>query len=328
MARDPLKIGIIGAGIAGRRHAEALARHSGALVAAVAEVDEGARHQFARSFGAQPYADYRAMLASGLDAVVICVPHVLHLPCALAAAETRTHMLMEKPIANTREEALAILDAADRAGITLMMGYVHRFRPEVSRAKELVAAGRVGRVAMALDRFISGSIADTPAWVWDRVQAGGGVLMYGGVHPIDRLRWLLAEEVVEVYARIATYANRAEVEDGAAAVLTFESGATGVLYENAPGYGRLGGWVTELFGTAGALMITTGAALEYRGTDGHERWTYQDDRRFDRQAAEFIAAITEHRPPSVTGRDGLRGLEVVLAIYRSAASGRPERVRP
>ncbi len=328
MARDPLKIGIIGAGIAGRRHAEAVARHPGALVAAVAEVDEGARQQFARSFGAQPYEDYRAMLASGLDAVVICVPHVLHLPCALAAAETRTHMLMEKPIANTLEEARAILEATAHAGITLMMGYVHRFRPEVGQAKELVAAGRVGRVATALDRFISGSMADTPAWVWNRAQAGGGVLMYGGVHPIDRLRWLLAEEVVEVYARIATYANRAEVEDGAAAMLTFESGATGVLYENAPGYGRLGGWVTELFGTAGALIITTGTALEYRGTDRHERWTYQDDGRFDRQAAEFIAAITEHRQPAVTGEDGLRGLEVVLAIYRSAASGRPERVRP
>jgi UDP-N-acetylglucosamine 3-dehydrogenase len=324
----PLKIGIIGAGIAGQRHAEAFARNPRAVVAAVTEIDEGAGQRFARAFGAQQYQDYRAMLASGLDAVVICVPHVLHLPCALAAAEARTHILMEKPIANTLEEAHAILDAAGHAGVTLMMGYVHRFRPEVSHAKELVASGALGRVATALDRFVSGSRADTPAWVWSKAQAGGGVLMYGGVHPIDRLRWLLAENVVEVYARIATYANRAEVEDGAVALLTFESGATGVLYENAPGYGRLGGWVTELFGTTGALMITTGTALEYRGTDRHERWTYHDDQRFDRQAAEFIAAIAEHRPPTVTGEDGVRGLEVVLAIYRSAASGRPERVRP
>jgi predicted dehydrogenase len=323
-----LKIGIIGAGIAGQRHAEAFARDPRATVAAVAEIDDAAGKRFARQFDARHYRDYREMLEARLDAVVICVPHVLHLPCAAAAAAARAHILMEKPIANTLEEAHAVLEAVERAGITLMMGYVHRFRPEVAEARRLILEGRVGRIATALDRFVSGGMADTPAWVWDRTQAGGGVLMYGGVHPIDRLRWLTGEEIVEVFARTTTYGNATKVEDGVAAVLTFASGAAAALFENAPGYGRFGGWTTEVFGTAGALRITTGASLEYRGTTGADRWTYEDDQRFDRQAAEFIAAITEHRAPCVPGTDGLRGLEVVLAIYRSAASGRPERVSP
>jgi len=326
VSQDPLRIGIIGAGIAGRRHAEAFARHPRAAIAAVAEIDEAAGRRFAQQFGARHFHDYRDMLDAGVDAVVICVPHILHLPCATAAAAARAHILMEKPIANTLEDAQAVLDAVERAGTTLMMGYVHRFRPEVSEARRLIIDGQVGRVATALDRFVSGSMADTPGWVWNKAQAGGGVLMYGGVHPIDRLRWLLGDEVVEVFARTSTYGNPTEVEDGVVALLTFASGAAGALYENAPGYGRLGEWTTEVFGTVGALLITTGAALEYRGATRHERWAYEDDGRFDRQAAEFIAAIAERRPPAVTGTDGLRGLEVVLAIYRSAASGRPERV--
>ena len=220
----------------------------------------------------------------------------------------------------------AIVAAADRARVRLMLGYVHRFRPEVEAARRLIIEGRLGRPATALDRFMSGGMRETPRWVWDAGEAGGGVLMYGGAHAIDRLRWLLGEEVTEVYAKTATYSNPSLVEDGVCAVLTFASGATAVLYENAPGFGRLGPWTTEIFGTAGALIITTGVSLEYRNAEGAQRWTYPEDRRFDRQADEFIRAIIEGRPPSAGGEDGLRGLAVALAIYRSAASGRPERV--
>lgn len=327
MGDERVRIGIVGAGIAGERHAEAFACHPRARVAAVAEIDPDRGRRLAQRVGAAYFTDYRAMLGAGLDAVVICLPHALHLACALDAARAGLHMLLEKPIATTLDDARAIVEAAEGAGVRLMVGYVHRFRPEVEMARDLIARGRLGWPATVLDRFVSGGMQDTPRWVWDRTQAGGGVVMYGGVHAIDRLRWLMGDEIVEVYARTGTYANPADVEDSVCALVRFASGATGVLYENAPGYGRLGAWTTEVFGTDGALVVTTGAALEYRGRDGTQRWTYAEDRRFERQADEFLAAITSGRPPSVTGEDGLRGLEVALALYRSAASGRPERVR-
>lgn len=324
---ERVRIGIIGGGIAGERHAEAFTRHPRAAIAAVAEIDADRGRRFARRFGAACFTEYRDMLGSGLDAVVICLPHRLHRACVLEAAQAKVHMLLEKPIATSLEDAHAILDAAERARVGLMMGYVHRFRPEVEAARDLIVRGELGRPVTALDRFISGGMRDTPPWVWNRADAGGGVIMYGGVHAIDRLRWLADDEIVEVYARTAMYANPAEVEDGVCAVLTFAGGATAVLYENAPGYGRLGGWTTEVFGTEGALSLTTGASLEYRGRSGAVRWTYGEDNRFARQADEFLAAITEGRAPSVTGEDGFRGLEVALALYRSAESRRPEAVR-
>jgi predicted dehydrogenase len=298
------------------------------MVTAVAETDEERSREFAATFRARAFRDYRDLLATGIDAVIICLPHHLHLACARETARAGVHILMEKPLATTLEDARAILQAVDEAGVTFMMGYVHRFRPEVEAARRLIADGQVGHPATVLDRFMSGGMHETPAWVWDRSMAGGGVVMYGGVHAIDRLRMLLDDEVTEVFARTAVYSNPTDVEDGVCAMLTFASGTSALLYENAPGYGRLGGWVTEVFGTEGALVITTGAGLEYRGRTGSARWSYPEDNRFARQADEFIAAIQERRPPTITGQDGLRGLEVALAIYRSAASGRPEIVLP
>ena len=325
-SRSRIRIGIIGAGIAGQRHAAAFARHPHAVVAAVSDVDARLGREVAVRLGTRYFAEYRELLSAGIDAAVICLPHVLHRACAEDAARAGAHILMEKPLATTMVDAHAILRAVKKARVSLMLGYVHRFRPEVEAAKRLIAKGRLGLPATALDRFISGGMRDTPRWVWNQREAGGGVVMYGGVHAIDRLRWLLAAEVTEVYARTRTYANDASVEDAVCAMLTFATGATAVLYENAPGFGRLGPWTTEIFGPAGALIITTGRALEYRDGRGVRRWTYPEDRRFDRQAAEFITAIRDGRPPSVGGEDGVRGLEVALALYRSARSGRPERI--
>jgi len=327
-SQQRIRIGIIGAGIAGRRHAEAFAKHPEATITAVAETDEQRGQEFATTFGTQVFRDYRDLLAEGVDAVIICLPHHLHLICAREAAGAGAHILMEKPLATTLEDARAILQAAEDAGVTFMMGYVHRFRPEVEAARRLIAQGQLGRPATVLDRFISGGMQETPAWAWDRSTAGGGVVMYGGVHAIDRLRMLLHDEITEVFAKVSTYSNPADVEDGMCAMLTFSSGVWAVLYENAPGYGRVGGWVTEVFGAEGALVITTGTRLEYRGSNGSTKWSYPVDNRFARQANEFVAAIRERRLPAITGEDGLRGLEVALAIYRSARSGRPETLQP
>ena len=144
MKKEPsarVRIGIAGAGIAGRRHGEAFARHPGAAVAAVADVDPDRGREAASRFGARCFADYREMLRAGIDAVV-SLPHALHLACAEDAARAGIHILMEKPLATTLEDARAIVAAADRARVRLMLGYVHRFRPEVEAARRLIIEGR------------------------------------------------------------------------------------------------------------------------------------------------------------------------------------------
>jgi predicted dehydrogenase len=323
-----LRVGVIGAGGVAGRHAEAYAENADAAIVAVADPDASAREALALRHGASAFPSYEDLLADGsVDAVSVCVPHDLHLPVGLAAAAAGVHTLMEKPLALDLAEADAMIDAASAAGIVLMTGFVHRFRAEVLEARRLLVEGAIGTPATALDRFAAPGGDHPPAWVWDRARAGGGVLMYGGIHAVDRLRWLLAAEVESVYARAHRYGGCGDVEDGLLALLTFANGVTACLFENSPPYGGPGGWATEIFGSDGAVRIQTGEWVE--STRAGETLTVgaEDERHFHRQIDEFVAAVRERRPPSVTGQDGRAALAVALAIYEAAASGREVRVR-
>lgn len=323
----PLRIGIIGTGVVAAKHADAYRRNPNCQVTAVAEINVPRGEKFAAAYGAKYYEDYNALIQSGnVDAVSICVPHHLHCEIAVAAAAAQLQILLEKPISNTLEEADQILNACAQANITLMLSFVHRFRGEVMTAKTLLSSGRAGKVVTALDSICTLGGKHPPAWVWQRDTAGGGVLMYGGIHSLDRLRWLVAAEVVETYAYHVNHHNNTGVEDGLTAVLHFENGAIATLFENSPAYGKPGGWLTEIYGDSGAVRLKTGEWMEF--TSAAETFTqnFTQYDHFQREIDEFIGAILEKRPPLITGEDGRKSLAIALAIYASAANHRPARV--
>jgi predicted dehydrogenase len=268
------------------------------------------------------------MLASEeVDAVCVCVPHDLHLEVARAAVGAGAHLLMEKPITTTLEDADVMIRAVEEAGLTMMIGFVHRFRNEVFEAKRLVHEGAIGTPATALDKFCSSGGPHPPAWVWEGARSGGGVLMYGGIHGVDRILWLLETSVETVYARSHAYTGwSGDVEDGLVAVLSLANGVTATLFENSPPYGRPGGWETELFGSEGAVRIRTGEWCELTSLSRSLTVQTRDERHFHREVAEFVAAIREGREPSVPAAAGRTTLEVVTAIYESARLGAPVEV--
>ena len=262
-----------------------------------------------------------------LDAISVCVPHHLHLPVARAAASAGVHILMEKPIANTIDEATEMLSLTEAAGVRMMICFVHRFRNEVQAARQLIATGEIGPPASALDKFCSLGGPHPPGWVWSKAHAGGGVLMYGGIHAVDRLLWLLEAEVISVTAATHHYTEfSTEVEDGMTAILTMTNGMTATLFENSPPYGRPGGWETEIFGPEGAVRIRTGQECELTARTRELTVTTKDNRQFHRMIAEFIAAIREGRESSVPGSVGLKTLAVARAIYESAESAKTIRL--
>lgn len=318
-----LRIGIIGAGQAAALHAAAYAANPDARIVAVVDPDSQRADALASPHGATAYESYEEMFNDRVaDAVSVCVPHHLHLPVANIAAEHGVHMLMEKPIANTLEEADQMIEAVQRSGVTMMIGFVHRFRTEVLEAKRLIDEGVLGHPATVLDKFCAPGGAHPPGWVWRKAYAGGGVLMYGGIHAVDRLLWLLDSQVVAVDARAHNYVGYGDVEDGLVAIVEFANGVSGVLFENSPPYGRPGGWSTEIFGPHGAIRIKTGDWLELSGTTSYVLHTH-DDLRFRRTIDEFISAVTEARQPSIPASAGRAALEVVLAIYQSATNREP-----
>jgi predicted dehydrogenase len=324
MSGATLRVGLIGAGQVAEDHALAYARNPHAVLTAVADVDAERAATLARPHGAASFASFEELLSAELvDAVSVCVPHDLHLPVALATASAGIHMLMEKPIANSLEEADRMISAVEEAGLTMMIGFVHRFRKEVLEARRLLDEGLVGQPATALDRFCSLGGEHPPSWVWSKQHAGGGVLMYGGIHAIDRLLWLLRSSVTRVFARQHNYAGYGDVEDGLVALLEFASGVTASLFENSPPYGRPGGWATEIFGDLGAIRIQTGEFTEATATSRSFTIRADDSLHFEREIDEFVSAVLEGRQPSVPPAAGRDSLAVALAIYESARAGAP-----
>ena len=324
-----LRLGLLGLGVAGNRHLRGLRGLSrqGVCLTAIADGDTAAAAIVAAEFGAQVYADYKDLLReAAVDAVIVALPHFLHKDAVVMAANRGLHVLLEKPIATSMADAERVLMACDEAGVKLMLAYVHRFREEILVARRMLQYGDVGHPASILDRFCVPGSDDLPAWVWHRERSGGGVMMYSGLHAIDRLRWLLNSEVVEVYARVHTYGKTSEdanIENGVTAILTFDNGVIATLVENLPPYElNYRYWDTEIFGTKGFLHIRTDDYLEFAGPDTSFRQNFTGYNHYARQLAEFVDAIQQNRAPSITGEDGLRSLAVGLAVYRSAYVGR------
>jgi UDP-N-acetylglucosamine 3-dehydrogenase len=320
-----LTVGIIGAGQVAQQHTRAFSQLAPEVsIIGIADIDADRAAEMAATCDAQAFTDYQELLDLAPDIAVVCLPHALHLEAGIAAAEAGCHLLMEKPLANTLEAGHAIVDSCRENDVLLTISFVHRYRTELQQARRLIADGKIGTPATAIDNFCSQGGPHVPQWVWEKRQAGGGVLMYGGIHSLDRLRWLVDSEVKEVFARTSTYSQDVDVEDGLAATLVFENGCLATLFENAPKYRVTPrAWDTEIYGSQACIRIRTREHLEFTSETQAYRLNVARDDNFGAQAREFVTAVQEQRGPWISGEDGLRALEIALAIYQSAESGRP-----
>jgi len=330
-SQDPssLTVAIVGAGQVGTQHARAFSQLGASVrVLGIADVDEQRATELASTYGGRAFTRYQELLELAPDIAVICLPHNLHLGAAVDAAQAGCHVLMEKPLAHTMEDARAIVDTCLSNGVLLTVSFVHRYRTELLKAKELITGGEIGTPAVAIDSFCSQGGRHVPGWVWRKSESGGGPLMYGAIHSLDRLRWLLDSEVEEVFARSVTYSQDVDVEDGLLATLAFANGCLATLIVNSPGYVVTPrSWDTEIFGSEARIRVRTREYLEYTSDFHAYRLDVTRDDNFGAQAREFVAAIREGREPWITGEDGLRAQEVAMAIYRSAELRQPQSVK-
>ena len=318
-----IKIGLMGAGQVGQKHAAAIKRLPGAELAVVADLNQDRARRAASGCGAEVVADYEQVLVMDLDAVINALPHHLHHRSSVAAARLNLHMLLEKPICLELMKAREIARLFRQRNLKLMIGYVHRFRQEMLDAKALIDSRKLGDVTVAVDDFVAPSGPDVPEWVWEREKAGGGILMYGGIHGIDRLLWFFGSPARRVYTVTRTYTGLSDVEDGLVASIEFENGGVASIAHNAPRYSSLRGWRTKLLGTVGTLEVNQGRSLTFSSDSVHFSRTYERYDHFGRQLKEFVAAIEEDRDPWISSDDGIRSLAVVLAMYESSQTREP-----
>jgi len=325
-----------------RSYMPVFAAVEGVNVVAVAEADSAVLDAFAAEYPVRPYRDWRAMLGNErLDLAVLFLPHS-HCPdAAVACAEHGVHVLAEKPMAADSDGLKRMIDAAGKAGVLLSAPYVWRYHPVARAMKQQVESGVLGQIVSCEGRCAAGRMhryLDGHAeWMLSKSLSGGGPMHNLGVHWIDLYRWMLADEVVEVQGKNVKINQEYDIEDNSFAILTFSRGTVlslDVSYtvpDSFP-YGRdlhLGvrgtrgvlSWNPSFEGVKERLLVwsdTPGGALDFE-LPPQPGYAGICTVGFLQELAE---SIRTGRPAPITGQDGLRALEVVEAIYRSAESGR------
>jgi 1,5-anhydro-D-fructose reductase (1,5-anhydro-D-mannitol-forming) len=325
--------------------APAMRAAAGAELVAVYSRDQARADAFAERHGARAaHSTLDGLLAEpGLDAVFVCSPNALHAEHAVRAARAGRHVLCEKPMATTVRDAVDMLQACRRAGVTLGVAFNLRQHPAHVRARQLVAAGTLGRVVLAQGQWAfgvrgrDGAPPRTPLtqW-WDSPDLIGGAstMMGTGVHVMDLMRFVLGQEIAEVTA--VTDGQRAgrPLEQLACLTLRFSGGTIGQvtasrLLPDSRNDLRVYGILGRIEGH-GSLWEARLGRLEVVSETVHETADYPESplQNYVAEIEDFQAAVAAGGEPAATGVDGLRVVEATVAMIESARSGRTVRLEP
>ncbi|MBA8792801.1 putative dehydrogenase [Friedmanniella endophytica] len=319
----PVKVGLIGAGGIANAHAKGYQQHADVItVAAVADVSEEAAQRRAEELGATPYTDYRTMISEAeLDAVDICLPHHLHADAIVAAAGAGLHILCEKPLCLTPEEARRVQAAIREAGVTLMCGHNQLFMPAVAKAKELLEQGVLGKVyeVRTTDSFYNNFDPENMGWRAHASTSGGGELIDTGYHPSYLMLHLAGGSPVEATAMLSTHRlTFMEGEDSAQVLIRFDNGVVGQLMTS---WAYVPSANTERFSAVGELgsLHSDGTTLSYRLHDGTtESFTFDPVETIPAEIGHFGRCLLDGVRPPHTEKEGIEVLGMILAAYEGA----------
>ncbi len=318
-----LRLAVIGTGHMGKNHIRVLADLSNVVLVGVCDPHEQAARSAADRYGVPVYATHQELLEETRpDAVVVAAPTVSHHDIVMDSVRRGAHVLVEKPIAHSVEEAKEMIDAADRAGVVLAVGHIERFNPAVVELKRRIDANELGRIFMIHSRRQS----PFPQRIQDV-----GVASDLAVHELDIMLYLTGSSVTHLKAETSQVFGRESREDIVFALLRFESGVLGVLDVN---------WVTPssvrelaITGERGMFVVNylTQELFFYenpaaRKEESEAVWGFsvvagnmtrlliprREPLRCELES--FVASIQNGARPEVDGRDGLRAVELALRI--------------
>lgn len=337
MSEQPVGVAVVGAAHTGHvwAYTRALTESPDALVVGAHDPEPEHTRWIHQDFGVPLVDDADALLADPrVEAVLVCSASVEHRPHVELAARHGRHVLCEKPIATTLEDAEAMVTACAEAGVQLHLAYPARFLPLVARARRAVRDGRLGELIGLVggNRGRPPLPPSYPSWITDPVAAGGGALLDHSVHVTDAMRHVSGLEVVEVSAEAGDLLWDCGVDDLALVSLRFDNGAVGsvdpswsVPADHPWDYD----FFLRLLGTEGSLDLTGGAeSVQLAGRGGLREVGFGEDP--DRAMVDaFLASVRGGRvlDPCATGEDGVRSLAIALAGYRSSTAGQAVEVR-
>lgn len=287
---------------------------------------------FAREYGGQPTADYQQVLANPkVEVVQICTPHYNHAQLALKALEAGKHVLVEKPMALSVEDAKEMIATAQRKGLQLGVIFQNRYNASSEAVKEAISSGELGELRAAR-AFVTWHRDDeyyrSDPWRGTWAQEGGGLLINQAIHTLDLMQWLMGE-IKTVSANCRRWGHEfIEVEDTAEAYIRFANGALGCFYgtncypANEPVF-------LEVLGTKGKAQIIADKAVITIGDEIREITPESNSsshpsywgRGHQTQLADFYQSLLKEEKVKIDGTEGIAAMALVLAMYASSATG-------
>ncbi len=336
-----LRVAVIGMGFAGRLHCESYeSLGEKAKIVAICDSNEERAKNYAEMFNAEACTDYHQLLKrNDIDAIDICAPHHLHVQLAVEAAKAGKHILCEKPIAITVEEADKIIDAAKKAGVTLMVAENHLFTPAHQKIKEIVDSGKIGRVFLVrtFEAATSELISNPDPKDWRANPQNQGMLLDMAVHKFAFLRWVLGDvdSVFAIREKLVVTTMAPNYDDTALLIVKFKSGAVGEIVVTG---GNPAGITnsTEMYGTDGTVMENhlwekPVTYLSVTAPESNGEWVTPDVEHspfpgyytisFRKEVEHFVDCVLNGKKPGMTGEDGREAVRAILAATESAKTG-------
>ena len=307
-------------------YAGVLTRLPDVELVAIADEDAERGKAAAAQFGGEWIADYREVVKrDDVDAVVICSENVRHKEMTIAAAEAGKHVLCEKPLATTVEDAQAMIDACVKHGVKLQTAFPVRFNAAVVALKQAIQEGRIG-TTLAIAARNPGTCPHS--WFVQPELSGGGAVIDHTVHVVDVLRWIFDAEVAEVYAEVDRRIHDIPTDDTGLLMMRLSNGIPVSLdtsWSRPKNWPTWGGVTFEVIGEHGVLSVDAfNNNLELAEDQGPSyTWVPVEYTGDPEMVTAFIEAVRNDTEPLVTGVDGLRALEVALCAYESARRQEP-----
>ena len=323
----PLRVGLLGvAHVHTASYVECLKQEPNVEVVGLYDHEAERAEKVGKSLSLSSFT-LDALLDAGLDAVVVCAENSQHRRLVEAAAGRVQAILCEKPVATTLADAQAMLDVCQRAGMRLQICFPVRFATAMASLRDLLAKGRLGTIHVVRTT----NRGQMPGgWFTDPELAGGGAVMDHTVHVVDLLRWLWpGVEVTEVYAEVGQSLLHQGLGIDDAGLLSFRlsNGVIATLdtsWSRPVSYPTWGDVTLELTGENGWVEVDVfGQRLLYAPRAGKSEWVGYGINADAALIHDFVDMARTGREPSITGLDGLKALEVVLAAYESARTGEP-----
>jgi myo-inositol 2-dehydrogenase/D-chiro-inositol 1-dehydrogenase len=337
-----VKVGLIGAGFVTDLHTFSFQKYvPNAEIVAVASPTPGKAAHFAKERGIPlAFDNYRDLLAlKDIDVVTVAIPNDLHAQVTLDAARAGKHVICEKPLCKTLEEADQMIDECRKQGVLLLYAEELLFAPKYVRAKTLVDEGAFGRVYLV--KHWEEHYGPHMSWFWDVKRSGGGVMMDMGCHSIEYTRWVLGKPPVKsVTATLGTFVHgdKTQGEDHAITVIEYEGNRLAFAEDSWAKPGGMDDRV-EIYGSHGhtrADMLRGNALITYSNTgygyavekaESTKGWTFTTFEEtwnygFPQELQHFVNCVAGTETPIETGEDGREVMKIMYAAYQSAGEGR------